>query len=145
MSPGSQKKKSKVQSIVSVYVTNLQTALKKKYKDISLFEYLVCLHWQSNDLHAIHTIETIDTLYVLLVKQKNCKKSATKSQDFNICNKAFGSGLSLPPSFSASGIELKVAFFSSYTFGILGLNKNSMLFDFRISAFKSVFKDSNFP
>ena len=30
MSPGSQKKKSKVQSIVSVYVTNLQTALKKK-------------------------------------------------------------------------------------------------------------------
>ena len=67
MSPGSQKKKSKVQSIVSVYVTNLQTALKKKYKDISLFEYLVCLHWQSNDLHAIHTIETIDTLYVLLV------------------------------------------------------------------------------
>ena len=39
MSPGSQKKKSKVQSIVSVYVTNLQTALKKKST-----KTLVCLN-----------------------------------------------------------------------------------------------------
>ena len=63
------KSKEKIES--SIYSVCLRhkfaNSLEKKYKDISLFEYLVCLHWQSNDLHAIHTIETIDTLYVLLV------------------------------------------------------------------------------
>ena len=63
------KSKEKIES--SIYSVCLRhkfaNSLEKKYKDISLFDYLVCLHWQSNDLHAIHTIETIDTLYVLLV------------------------------------------------------------------------------